>query len=188
MELKQITTGSLQSVYSEHEITVAGNSFYELSNPYNFFRCLEANHNFQVAWSSAIGKTDYSAGLRAKFEEVLPSVLIFNPVATPLTVKIGLGIGDIDDSRLTVSGTVLTQPAQFNTFVAQTLTISGGQAIISPAQKNIIQNTGSNIMYIGGSGTDGLQLLAGTTIDLTVDDTITVFGTDGDTLAVGSFN
>lgn len=188
MSLKPINGGTQQALYSEHEIIVAGNSLFEVANPYNFFRCLEANHNFQVAWSSAIGKTDFSAGLRAKFEDVLPSAIIFNPEPTPLVVRIGLGIGDIDDSRLTVSGTVQTQPAQYSNFSAQTITIASGQAIVPAAQKNVIQNTGANIMYIGGSGTDGLQLLSGNTIDLSVDDNITIYGTDGDTIAVGSFN
>ena len=52
----------------------------------------------------------------------------------------------------------------------------------------ILQNTGQNIMYIGGTETDGLQLQPQGTFEYTLDESLTLFGTNGDTLAVGSFN
>ena len=184
-----INGGRQQSSYKEFTLTLPANGIYTLNNPYNFCRCLSATGKFKVAWSSNQMDTDFEGGLQAKFDTVLPYVQIFNPSSTPLTLSMGLGIGDFDDSRLTVSGTVSTAPAQYNDFTAETLTFdSTGILEIQPAQKVIIQNTGGNVVYIGGTGTDGLQLQPNGTFEFSLAENLTIYGTDADTVAVGSFN
>lgn len=183
-----INSGRQQSSYREFTITLPANGIYKLDNPFNYFRCLESSHPFQVAWSTNQLDTDFEGGLGIKFDTILPYAQIFNNSNTPLVCRVGVGIGYFDDSRLVVSGTVQTQEAQYTTFSASTVTIASGQALIPVAAKTIIQNTGSNVMYIGGTGTDGLQLQPKGTFEFACEAQITVFGTDGDTIAIGEFN
>lgn len=182
-----INGGRQQSSYKEFSFTLPANGIYTLNNPFNFCRCLSSTGKFKIAWSSNQMDTDFEGGLQARFDTVLPYVQIFNPSNTPLSIRIGLGIGDFDDSRLTVSGTVQTQPQQYNGFIAQSQTITNGQTVVLPALKTIIQNTGTANMYIGGSGTDGLVLTPNGTFEFCSSDNLTVYGTDGQVLRVGSF-
>lgn len=183
-----INGGRQQSSYKEFSKTLAPYEVYTLNNPFNFCRCLSATGDFKIAWSSNQADTDFSEGLQAKFDTVLPYVQLFNPSASPVTVKLGLGIGDFDDSRLTVAGAIQTYSAQFASFSASTETIASGQATIQPAQKVIIQNTGANVMYIGGTGTDGLKLQPNGSFEFSLETPLIIYGTDGDTLAIGSFS
>ena len=187
-DLKPINNGRQQSSYKEFTITLPANGLYTLNNPFNYFRCLSATLPFDIAWSANQMDTNFEAGLGIKFDDVIPYAQLFNPHAQTITIRVGVGIGYFDDSRLTVSGTVFTQPAQFNSFSATTVAISSGTATIPVAEKTIIQNTGANIMYIGGTGTDGLQLQPQGTFEFSTSGVITVYGTNGDTLAIGSFN
>lgn len=187
-DVKIINTGRQQSSYKEFTIVLPANGIYTLNNPFNYFRCLEASHAFKVAWSANAMDTDFEAGLGISFDDVIPYAQIFNPTNAQITIRVGCGIGYFDDSRLTVSGTVYTQPAQYNSFAAQTATIASGSATIAVAARTIIQNTGANIMYIGGTGTDGLQLQVGGSFEFSCAATVTVYGTNGDTIAIGSFN
>lgn len=185
-EILQINNGQQQSSYREFEITLPASGVYTLNNPFNYLRCLDASSSFQIAWSSNLGNTDFEAGLGIKFPDVIPYAQIFAPEGQPLTVRIGCGIGEFDDSRLTVSGTVRTEPAQYASFETSTLTIAAGSVQVPVAQKVIIQNTGANVMFIGG--TTGLQLQPQGTFEYSSASELTVYGTNGDTLAVGSFN
>lgn len=187
-DIKIINTGRQQSSYKEFAITLPAGGIYTLNNPFNYFRCLEASNAFKVAWSANQMDTDFEAGLGINFDDVIPYAQIFNPTAAPITIRIGCGIGYFDDSRLTVSGTVQTIPASYSAFQATTVAISSGKADIPVSNHTIIQNTGSNIMYIGGTGTDGLQLEVGGTFEFSCSAVVTVWGTNGDTIAIGSFN
>lgn len=184
-----INGGRQQSSYKEFTLTLPANGIYTLNNPYNFCRCLNATGKFKVAWSSNQMDTDFEGGLQAKFDTVLPYVQVFNPSETPITISLGLGIGEFDDSRLTVSGTVSTAQAQYNNFSAETLTFDEtGILEIAPAQKTIIQNTGGDVVYIGGTGTDGLQLQGNGTFEFSLGTPLTIYGTSGQIVTVGSFN
>ena len=183
-----IDNGQQQSSYREFTVTLEAGQVYNLTNPFNYFRCLEASSQFELAWSTNLGNTTFEAGLGIKLPKVIPYAQIFAPADQPLTVRIGCGIGEFDDSRLTVSGTVRTEPAQYASFEVSTLTIADGSVTVPVAQKVIIQNTGANVMYIGGAGTDGLQLQPQGTFETEVSSELTVYGTDDDTLVVGEWN
>lgn len=187
-EVKIINTGRQQSSYKEFTITLPANGIYTLNNPFNYFRCLEASHAFKVAWSANTMDTDFEAGLGISFDDVIPYAQIFNPTNSAITIRVGCGIGYFDDSRLTVSGTVYTEPAQYASFAATSVAISSGKATIPVAAHTIIQNNGANVMYIGGTGTDGLRLAAGGTFEFSCAAVVTVWGTNGDKIAIGGFN
>lgn len=185
---KPINNGRQQSSYQEFQIKIEAGGVYTLNNPFNYFRCLDANQPFLVAWSTNTGRTNFQAGLGIKFDDVIPYAQIFNESSSPLVLSVGVGIGYFDDSRLSVSGTVQTEPAPYSFFEVETKTFSGGQIEIPPAQKVIIQNTGNATVYIGGTGTDGLQLQPFGSFEFSFNGTITIYGTDGQTVAIGSFS
>lgn len=186
---QSINNGRQQSSYKEFTIELPAHGIYTLNNPFNYFRCLSSNQKFKVAWSTNQMDTVFEAGLGIKFDSVIPYAQIFNDSESPLVVSVGVGIGYFDDSRLNVSGTVQTQPAQYANFTASTVTIGeGGSTEIPAAGKIILQNTSDNVVYIGGTGTDGLQLQPQGTFEYSLTDPLTVYGTNGTTLAIGSFS
>lgn len=181
-----INTGRQQSSFKYFTISLAANQVYDLPNPLNCVRCYDATANFQVAWSSNADFTDFGEGMMVKFDgEPISTVKLYNPNNFAITIKIGVGIGTFEDSRLSVSGNIQTVQGAYYQFSAQTLTIASG-TVTAPSGHNILQNTGSNVMYLGGTGTDGLQLEPLGSFEYNVETAFTVYGTDGDTLAVGS--
>lgn len=183
-----IDNGQLQSSATFYTIKIAAGGVYKLDSPFNVCKCMSANQKFKVAWSTSTGKTDFAEGWKVRFPQMIPYVQIFNTGATDLIVTLGLGRGDIDDSSMVISGTVYTNPAPYTAFTATTVAISSGIATIPVSAHTILQNTSSNIMYIGGTGTDGLQLMPNGTFEFSCDAVVTIYGTNGDTIAVGSFN
>lgn len=185
-ELQQITNGNQQASFRRFKLVIPAGKSEKFDQPYNYFRCYEATFDFEVSWSSNSSRTSFGAGLGIKFDETLGYVIFHNPGATPLTIVVGMGIGYFDDSRLSVSGTVNTNPAPYDFFTTSQATITDGTATVPAAAKTIIQNTGSNKMFIGAA--NGLQLLPMGTFECNLDSELTIYGTDGDTLAIGSFN
>lgn len=181
-----INNGRQQSSYREFTIILPAKGIYTLNNPFNFCRCLEATNKFKVAWSSNSMDTEFNAGLQAKFDSILPYVQIFNDSESENIISIGVGIGDFDDSRLTVSGIVKTEPAQYQTFDVKRLTFPvGGSLTIPPAAKVILQNTGSAVVYIGDK--NGLQLQPNGTFEYSLSTPLTIYGTFLSSVVVGSF-
>lgn len=181
-----INTGRQQSSFKYFTISLAANQVYDLPNPFNCFRCYDATANFQIAWNTNDGFTDFGEGMMVKFEsDPINGVKLYNPNNFAIVIKVGMGIGTFEDSRLSVSGNIQTVQGAYYQFTAQTLTIASGTTT-APSGHNILQNTGSNVMYLGGTGTDGLQLQPQGTFEYNVETAFTVYGTDSDTLAVGS--
>jgi len=188
-ELLPINTGRQQCSFTKMKIEIPAGGSYKYDSPFNYFRCYDATDDFHVSWSTNSSRTDFGGGFGVRFEDVIPYVIIFNPNKTPLLLSVGVGIGYFDDSRLTVSGTVQTLQAQFTNFSAETMTFDESGALeVAPAQKIIIQNTGSAVVYIGGTGTDGLQLQPLGTFETSLQDSLTLYGTSGSTIAIGSFS
>lgn len=185
-EILPIDNGRQQASFRRFKIVVPANGSYKLDNPFNYFRCYSATFDFKIMWSANNSQTDFGAGLGIKFDDVLPYVIIRNPGATQLSVDVGVGIGYFDDSRLSVSGTVNTMPAPYSFFAVNNIAIADGSATVPAAAKTIIQNTGANIMYIGTA--NGLQLQPQGTFEVELNEDFAVYGTDGDTLVIGSFN
>lgn len=187
-----INSGNQQSSYQRFSYTLAAGEVVTVYNPYNYFTCLDCDAPFNVAWSTNRSATGFEKGLQVKFDngELIPSVQITNTASTQNTIVFGLGAGNFDDNRLvlTSASTINTLAGQYATFAATTVAISAGIATIPAAKKVIIQNNGANVMYIGGTGTDGLQLMPGGIFEYELNATLTIYGTNGDAIAVGSFN
>ena len=183
---KPINNGRQQSSFKYFTIPLQPKEVKTVDNPYTCFRCYDSTANFQVAWSSNTDFTDFGEGMMIHFDgEPIPSAKLYNPNNVAIVVKIGMGIGYFEDSRLSVTGSIQTVQGAYDAFTAATQTITGGSTTIA-AGHNIIQNTGSNVMYIGGAGTDGLQLQPQGVFEINFDGALTIYGTDGDTVAIGS--
>lgn len=179
-----INTGRQQSSFKYFTITLQPSEVYDLPNPFTCFRCYDATANFQVAWSSNADFTDFGEGMMVQFIDVIPTAKLFNPNNVAITLKLGVGIGTFEDSRLSVAGSIQTQDGFYSGMSVSTQTIASGSTTVA-AGHNILQNTGSNVMYIGGTGTDGLQLEPLGTFEIAIESDIEVYGTNGDTLAIG---
>lgn len=181
-----INNGRQQSSFEYFTVTLAAGAVKPLYKPFNCFRCYDATANFKVAWAANSDFTDFGEGMMVKFDgDPLSTVLIMNPTNSTIVVKVGMGIGTFEDSRLSVTGNISTVAGSFYQFTAQTLTIASGTTT-APAGHNIIQNNGANVMYLAGAGTDGLQLMPKGTFEYNFDTPFTVYGTNGDKLAVGN--
>lgn len=181
-----INTGRQQSSFKYFTVSLQPDEVSDLPNPFNCFRCYDATANFKVAWTSNADFTDFGEGMMVKFEgEPLQGVKLYNPNNFAIVVNVGMGIGTFEDSRLSVTGNIQAVAGQFYQFSATTVTIASGTAT-APAGHNILQNNGANVMYLGGTGTDGLQLMPKGTFEYNVETAFTVYGTNGDDLAIGS--
>ena len=185
-ELLPIDNGRQQASFRRFTIEIPAGGSFKLDNPFNYFRCYSATFDFKIMWSANNSQTDFGESLGVRFNEVLPYVIIRNPGATQLRVDVGVGIGYFDDSRLTVSGTVKTMPAPYSAFAVTNVTITDGVATVPAAGRSIIQNTGANVMYIGAA--NGLQLQPQGSFEVELNEEFTVYGTNGDTLVIGSLN
>lgn len=186
--IQTINLGSVQSPYLEQIITLQSGEIQKFDYIHNCFSLLDSTGTLNVTFGGAAVESQFTSGMYYQLDNPIPYVTFHNATNSAITIHFSLGIGIIKDNRLTVSGTVLTQEKPFETFSATTVAISSGEATFPVAAKTIIQNNGSNVMYIGGTGTDGLQLQPQGTFEFSCDSTITVYGTNGDPIAIGSFN
>lgn len=182
-----INLGSVQAPYQEFTYTIPAGQSQKVDYIYNCFNLLEASSAGVLTcnFGGAVNETYFSAGMGYKLTQPVQFLTLFNTSNAPLTVRFSLAIGDIYDNRLTVSGVILTQPAQYSGLSCQQLTITSGTATAPAGAKVTLQNTGANVMYIGGTGTDGLQLQPGGSYDYSSSSAITIYGTDNDTLVAG---
>ena len=187
-EIQNINLGSVQSPYLEQIITLPAGAVQKFDYVHNCFSLLDSTDKLNLTFGGAAVESVFTSGMYYELDKPVPYVTLYNRNASPITIHFALGIGVIKDNRLTVSGTVTTKEQPFSSFTATTVAISSGEATFPVAAKTIIQNNGSNVMYIGGTGTDGLQLDVGGTFEFSCDSVVTVYGTNGDDLAIGSFN
>lgn len=182
-----INLGSVQAPYQEYTYTIPAGQSQKVDYVYDSFNLLSASvaSALKCNFGGAVNETLFSAGMGYKLTAPVQFLTLFNTSNSALTVTFALAIGDIYDNRLTVSGNVMTQPAEFSSFTTQQLTITAGTATAPAGAKVILQNTGANVVYIGGTGTDGLQLQAGGTFEYNSVVALPLFGTDNDTLVAG---
>lgn len=182
-----INLGSVQAPYQEFIYTIPAGGSQKVDYVYESFNLLEASAPgvLKCNFGGAVNETLFSAGMGYKMTQPVEFLMLFNTSNAPLTVHFSLAIGNIYDNRLTVSGVVYTAPAQFSGLTCQQLTITSGTATAPAGAKVTLQNTGANVMYIGGTGTDGLQLEPGGSYEYSSSSTITIYGTNSDTLVAG---
>lgn len=171
--------------YREFAITVAAGETFPIYYAFNYFRILSATANGLTARFGSSGSftTVIGAGIGLRLEQVIDRVDIRNETGAPISATIALMVGQIDDSRLTLTGDVnLTKADVFaenaNVTVNNTATLIAAQNL---ARREIfISNRDSSAnLYVGGSTVNsttrqGVVVAPGATLIL--DTTAEIYG------------
>lgn len=129
----------------------------------DFLTCLSASHKFRVRFDNGT-ESDFEAGLTLHDPDGFTRVEIRNPSDDPLIIHMGFGLGDIRDSRLTLTGTINTQEVAANVFAAHPpLSVAAGAVELvsdrNAARSEIgITNRGANEIWLRG---DAVAAVAG---------------------------
>lgn len=105
---QNVQFGSTQHVYEEQTHVIPAGQSKPVYFPHNYFRVIDmTGGELAVRFGQNGNVTKHSgAGLGKSHAMVLDQVQLYNIGATDMTITIAMGIGDISDSRLNVSGEV----------------------------------------------------------------------------------
>lgn len=184
-----INTGSLQAPYQEFEITIQPHQYKKVEYVTENFVLLDTTSlgALQVNFGGNVNQTNFATGVQYKLTSPVPVIQLYNNSSSPLTVHFALGIGDIKDNRLSLTGTVFTSETYTNMTVSEeTFDAAGEVAISSPARKWIIQNTGTSTVFVGAA--NGLQITAGGSMTLPLNAAFTLYGTAGQPVVVAALS
>lgn len=161
--------------YATRTFTIAAGGSVEVIRQASFVTVLESDAEFKARFDNA-PEFDLEQGLTIRAPELFSRMEFRNPGAAPIVVKVGLGKGDVNDARLTISGQVTTQEAAPNSLTTGSPLSATNAATTLIAAENllrreiIIANDGAGKVYIGtASGAtagQGLPLDAGQTMVL----------------------
>lgn len=161
----------LANPYKEFEITIPAGGIENIYYVFSYFQVLGASttSGIEIRFGGASSATDViSAGVGYGLPagRVTDRVEIHNTSGASVTLKIGLAIGTINDSRFTASGVVTTKDVG-STLTSARTTISGTPVQLVPANSNrkdlIIYNADNTaFVYVGDStvtSSSGVALL-----------------------------
>lgn len=184
--VQNINLGSVQSPYLEQILILPANSIQKFDYVHNCFNLLDSSGVLNLTFGGAAVETEFTAGMYYQLDSTVPYVTFYNRTNAPLTIHFALGVGSIKDNRLNISGTVVVSEKPKNALAVTNHTIVDGSTTLELTGLSVMQNNGANNMYIGAA--DGLLLAPNGTFDVDIDGNVTVYGTDGDKLTVGSFS
>lgn len=107
-EQQIINLGSTQAPYWEYTKVLAAGEIWKLDYVTDSFHLLEVStaNVLKVSFGGSMIETPFSAGMGYKLTEPVQFVQLYNTSNSSLTVKFAVGIGNIRDDRLTISGNV----------------------------------------------------------------------------------
>ena len=153
-----INLGSTQAPYWEFTKTLQPNEHYKHNYVTDSFQLLDVSdaNALRVSFGGSIIETYFTAGMGYRMTQPVEFVELWNDSANAITVHFVVGIGEIKDNRLTVSGTVITQSngwrvATGGTSTAtQSLTVGNGLFDIMVTAGSVTVNiTGTNYNISG---------------------------------------
>mgnify|MGYP000152491781 CR=1 FL=1 len=179
--------------YATRQFTVPAGGSVEVYRDADFVTALEANVPFVMSMDNA-PRVDFEQGLTLRTVEGFTRVEVKNESAETLTVKLGFGKGDIQDSRLTLGGTVQTQEKSPDTFTtgAQVSAADGAATALVAANADraevVIANDGAGKVYIAGDvgagAAEGIPVDAGGVLVLTTSAALWARNDSGGAVAV----
>lgn len=185
----QINTGSVWAPYQEFFYTIPAGQYQRVNYVTDNFVLLEttANNALEVNFGGAMNQTNFTAGVQYKLESVVPYVQLYNKSASPVTVHFALGVGDVRDNRLSLVGPITTSETYTTLNVSrETFSSSGVITISAAARKIVLQNVGSATVYVGAA--NGFEISSGGSMDIPLDGSIDIYGTNGESVVVGLFS
>lgn len=153
-----INLGSTQAPYWEFTKLLQPNEHYKHNYVTDSFQLLDvsAPNALRVSMGGTMIQSPFTAGMGYRMSEPVEFVELWNDSASAITAHFVVGIGEIKDNRLTVSGTVTTQNIGWRvatggtSTAAQTLTAGNGLFdIMVTAGSVTVDITGANYTISG---------------------------------------
>lgn len=186
----KINTGSVWAPYQEFTRTIPAGSYDRINYVTDNFVLLEvsANNALEVNFGGAANQTNFTAGIQYKLTEAVPYIQLHNASQSPLIVRFAVGVGEVRDNRLTLANSQLTISETYTKFVVERITFdnSGEYTITQPAEKILMQNVGTNTVFVGAS--DGFEISPSGSMDIQLNGQLTIYGTAGDSVVLGYYN
>ena len=183
-----INTGSVWAPYQEFTYTIPAGQYQRVNYVTDNFVLLEttANNALEVNFGGAMNQTNFTTGVQYHLESVVPYVQLYNKSNSAVTVHFALGVGDVRDNRLSLTGTINTSET-FTSFTVERKTISGGSVTVGGAQRKIlIQNTGTADIKVGDA--NGFIISPSGSMEIPLDGSVEIYGTNGQTVTAGYFS
>lgn len=104
--VSNINLGSIQAPYWEQTITIPAHGYQKIQYVTDNFQLISASlpNALRVSFGGAMINTPFHAGMGYRLTEPVQFIELFNDNNAPLTIDFALGIGEIQDNRLNVSG------------------------------------------------------------------------------------
>lgn len=191
MPQTNINLGSTQAPYWEQVIELKPNEIKKIQYVTDNFQLLEAStpNALKVSFGGSMIQTPFSAGMGYRLTEPVQFIELWNNSDVYLKVDFVIGIGEIKDNRLTISGQIqtVTQNKMFAKISAGTINVSntynytlsaGNSVSLCVTSGELTFNANSN-----GINFNNLILSGGQSLDFTTanDLMLTITGS-------GSFN
>ncbi len=147
-----INLGSIQAPYWEQSITLPPHGYQKIQYVTDNFQLISASlpNALKVSFGGAMIDTPFRAGMGYRLTEPVQFVELRNDNDTPLTVDFALGIGEIQDNRLNVSGQVDTLSSNRPYASIHAGSLSGEQSLTF--------SDGANVAILCTSGTITLNI------------------------------
>lgn len=140
--------------YYSDKWTVPANGSIEIARMGEFLFCQSATLPFQIQFDNQ-PPTSFNEGVKFRTGSPFNKVRIRNPNASPITVQIAIGTGDVSDESKVITGSVNTREevaAGFNGFAP--VTVPAGQAAqIAPENLGRVE-----VIITNNSETDAVWL------------------------------
>ena len=186
----KINTGSVWAPYQEFTRTIPAGSYDRINYVTDNFVLLEvsANNALEVNFGGAVNQTNFTAGIQYKLTEPVPYIQLHNASNSPIIVRFAVGVGEVRDNRLTLANSQLTISETYTSFVVELITFdnSGEYTITQPAEKIVMQNVGTNTVYVGAN--NGFEISPSGSMDIQLNGQFTIYGTAGDSVVLGYYN
>lgn len=195
-----INLGSVQAPFLQATITLPANGTRIFDYVYDAFHLYSASTEgiLEVTFGGAAVQSKFGSGMGYKLKEPVSYIQFFNPSNSPLTITFIVAIGEIIDSRLSISGNVFVLPAVGAVFETKKAGFTNYTAGTTSGNSTINYGANSQIDVLCTSGSITVDNAAGVTLTLTAGQswgtclatagTLTFTGTGSYNYSVGDWN
>ena len=194
--VQTINLGSSQAPYWEFTKTLAAHEVWKLDYVTDSFHLLKvsAQNALKVSFGGSMIETPFSAGMGYRLTEPVQFIQLHNESASAITVHFVVGIGNIRDDRLTVTGnvnTVINGNSGFSTVTAGSATGAHNYTVPANSEVSLMVTQDSiTVNYSAGNiAITNMVLPEGSTWQTTLatSGTLAITGTGSYNYQIGSY-